>query len=299
MKHAAWLVAGACCLDALIGDPPGIPHPVRVMGAAIDLGDRALNGNGAGSRLAGAALALGVIGASAAVGAFAQRSPLASIVLGATTLAARDLLGEAHAVCAALECGDLTLARSRVARIVGRDTADLDASQIARAAIETLGESACDGIVAPLFWLALGGVSGALAFKAASTLDSMIGHREPRYLRFGAVAARTDDALNFIPARITALLIALAGDDPLAAARLAWRDAPRHASPNAGWPEAALAAVLDVRLGGPNQYAGVRADGATFNAAGRQPDVTDVRAAMRVIRGVAVGAAVCAVGAHV
>jgi adenosylcobinamide-phosphate synthase len=220
------------------------------------------------------------------------------VVLGASTLAVRDLLAEVGAVAAALEADDLALARHRVARIVGRDTAALDADEIARAAIETLGESACDGIVAPLFWFALGGVPAALAFKAASTLDSMIGHREPRYRRFGAFAARLDDALNFVPARITAALIAVCAGTPRRTLAVAWRDAPGHASPNAGWPEAALAGALNVRLGGANTYAGERIDGPHFNAGAPAPAVADVRRAMRVVRRAARAARALAIGAR-
>jgi adenosylcobinamide-phosphate synthase len=167
---------------------------------------------------------------------------------------------------------------------VGRDTHDLDAHEIARAAIETLAESTCDGIVAPLFWFALGGVPGALAFKAASTLDSMIGHREPRYARFGAASARIDDVANFLPARAAAFIAAGAAPAPRAALRVVLHDAREHASPNAGWPEAAFAGALGVRLGGTNRYAGVAHAGAILNAAGSPPRACDVRRAIRLVR---------------
>jgi adenosylcobinamide-phosphate synthase len=284
VNNAAWTIAAACCLDAAVGDPPGWPHPVRLMGAAIALGDRHLNRAGAGSRRAGCALAIGVIAAAAVAGRLLDRWPVTRIVLAGSTLAARNLFEEVDAVADALARDDLARARTAVARIVGRDTADLDHAGVARAALETLAESASDGIVAPLWWLAVGGLPAALAFKAASTLDSMIGHREPRYRRFGAFAARTDDALNLIPARVTALLIALASGAPRGVLRRTWDEAPRHASPNAGWPEAALAAAVGVRLGGTNRYDGVPVIGPVFNGAGRSPTAADVRAALGLVR---------------
>jgi len=178
-----------------------------------------------------------------------------------TTLAARDLLDEAASVIASLETGDLARARVRVARIVGRDTAHLDAAELARATIETLAESACDGIVAPLLTLAVGGVPLALAFKAASTLDSMIGHMEPPHTFLGRSSARLDDLACYVPARITALLIAscapIVDGDRTRALAVLRSDGHRHRSPNAGRPEAAMAGALGVRLGGANCYDGV------------------------------------------
>lgn len=282
MKRGRRILALACVLDAVAGDPAWLPHPVRLMGAAIAWGERRFNAAGTGSRSGGALLALGIVGAAIVAGAAAQRSVPIAIVLGASTLATRDLLAEVSAVADALERESLEHARARVARIVGRDTAALDAAGVARAAIETLAESACDGVVAPLFWFAVGGLPAALGFKAASTLDSMIGHRETRYLRFGAFAARLDDVLNFIPARVTALFIAFAGRAPLRVLAVARADAPRHASPNAGWPEAAIAAALDLRLGGPNTYGGMLHTGPVFNAAGGAPDAPAIRRALRV-----------------
>lgn len=298
MKAAAWTIAAACAIDALLGDPAWLPHPVRVIGALVTCGDQRLNARGRGSRSAGAVLALAVIGIAAAGGAIAARWPVSAVGLAAAALAARNLLDEAAAVADALEADDIVRARRRVARIVGRDTAELDPAEVARAAIETLAESACDGIIAPLFWLTVCGVPGAQAFKAASTLDSMIGHREPRYRRFGAFAARTDDALNFVPARITALLIALTGGAPRRALLIALRDARHHTSPNAGWPEAALAGALGVRLGGSNRYAGVPIDGAFLNAGGRAPNAADVRTAIGTVARTTLLANICAVAAR-
>jgi adenosylcobinamide-phosphate synthase len=178
-------------------------------------------------------------------------------LLGWTCLAARNLHQEAEAVSTALSADDLTLARLRIARIVGRDTANLDSQEISRALIETLAESASDGVVAPMFYMTLGGVPCAMAYKAINTLDSMIGHRSTKYEYFGRFAARLDDAANFIPARLTALCFVLASRTNSAAAWSTWqRDGSRHKSPNAGQPEAALAGALRVRLGGPNTYDG-------------------------------------------
>ena len=189
-----------------------------------------------------------------------------------TALATRSLLVEAHSVIRALEADDLALARRRLARIVGRDTADLDEAGISRAVIETLAESACDGIVAPLFWLAALGVPGATAYKAINTLDSMIGHREPPYQYFGRAAARLDDAANLVPARLTAIAIVAASKS--AGAWQVWqRDGNKHASPNAGQSEAAMAetARWSADSGGASAYDGYAHHTPLLNAEGRPP----------------------------
>src|SRR5579863_4141554 len=205
-------------------------------------------------------------------------------LLAWTALATRSLLEEACAVIRALEADDLDLARQRLARIVGRDTAHLDATEISRAVIETLAESACDGIVAPLFWLAIGGVPCAMAYKAVNTLDSMIGHRDPPYLYFGRFAARLDDGVNFIPARLTAMGIVTAAR--FHGLRIWLRDGNKHASPNAGQSEAAMAGALGVRLGGANTYDGVLHHAPVLNAEGRPPSVKDARTALTLVAAV-------------
>jgi adenosylcobinamide-phosphate synthase len=194
------------------------------------------------------------------------------------------------------------LARQRLARIVGRDTAHLDETEISRAVIETLAESACDGIVAPLFWLACGGVSGAISYKAINTLDSIIGHPEPPYRYFGRFAARLDDAANFIPARLTALGIAAAARlQGLEAARALqiWRcDGDRHVSPNAGQSEAAMAGALGVRLGGVSSYDGRLHHTPLLNAEARPASLRDAKAALSlvaIVSGLAFGAALLVV----
>ncbi|WP_051121271.1 adenosylcobinamide-phosphate synthase CbiB [Sphingomonas elodea] len=168
-------------------------------------------------------------------------------------LAQRSLYVHVRPVAAALAAGDLSAARTAVGYIVGRDTARLDAPGVARAAIESLAESFCDGIVAPLFWLLVGGLPGLWIYKAINTADSLIGHREPRWRAFGWAAARTDDLLNLAPARLSGLLLCLAAGRGWGTM---WRDAGKHASPNAGWPEAAMAGALGLRLAGPIAYDG-------------------------------------------
>jgi adenosylcobinamide-phosphate synthase len=290
-------LAVAYGLDLLLGDPEWFPHPVRGFGAMISVGERQLRrlgGEPATELLAGAALTGCVVSVAWALGR--PRNAVWQVLLAWTALATRSLLGEACAVIRALEADDLALARKRVARIVGRDTADLDSSGICRAVIETLAESACDGIVAPLFWLGVGGVPFAMSYKAINTLDSMIGHPEPPYRYFGRFAARLDDAASFIPARLTALGILCAamfrGFD------IWMRDRSKHASPNAGQSEAAMAGALGVRLGGPSSYGGHLHDAPVLNAEARRPSVRDARAALSivaVVSGLAFGAALLVV----
>lgn len=285
--------------DLLAGDPEWFPHPVRAIGAAITAGERGLRSERDGPAaetikgivLAGAIVAgAGSATAAALHGAGRLARPWAAFVecaLAWTTLATGNLLSEARSVLDALEAADLALARKRLARIVGRDTHSLDEHEIARAVIETLAESACDGIVAPLVWLVLGGVPAAMAYKAANTLDSMIGHPEPPYRNFGHAAARLDDIASFVPARLTALsLVAaalLTGCDGRSAWRVWLRDGAKHASPNAGQSEAAIAGALGVRLGGLNTYAGQPVRSAPLGAEGRPPRATDARRAVRLV----------------
>ena len=174
-----------------------------------------------------------------------------------TALAQRSLFDHVRAVGERIDASDLPRARGAVGMIVGRDTAELDDAGVARAAIESLAESFCDGVAAPLFWLLLLGLPGVWAYKAVNTADSLIGHREDRWRAFGWAAARTDDFANWIPARLSGVLLCLAGGGGW---RILWRDARKHASPNAGWPEAAMAGALGLRLAGPIAYDGVTHD---------------------------------------
>src|ERR1700678_3446008 len=294
-------LALAYALDLLLGDPEWFPHPVRWFGALTRVGERCLRPFGRGPKsemLAGAVLTSSVASAGWALGR--PNNAMWQVLLAWTALATRSLLDESRTVIRALEADDVDLARQRLARIVGRDTAHLDETEVSRAVIETLAESTCDGIVAPLFWLAAIGVSGAMSYKAINTLDSMIGHPEPPYRYFGRVAARLDDAVNFVPARLTALGIVAAaklhprlqGLDSGRALQIWRRDGDKHASPNAGQSEAAMAGALGVRLGGANTYDGVLHDAPVLNAEGRPPSVKDARAALAlvaVVSGIACG----------
>jgi adenosylcobinamide-phosphate synthase len=284
----------AYAIDWVAGDPPGMPHPVRLIGAAISHGERLLRrpATPAIEILEGSLLTAAIVSGAWAVARVIRKSGGAGEVLLAwTTLATRSLLDESDAVLRALEvdglpANDLAKARRLVARIVGRDTDSLARSEILRAVIETLAEGLCDGIVAPLMYLALGGVPAALAYKAVNTLDSMIGHREPPYLYFGRVPARLDDAANFVPARLAALAVCAAAFLTQQDSRRAWRtflrDGRRHPSPNAGQPEAAMAGALGVRLGGMNYYGGEPSPKPVLYPEGRPPTVRDARRALNI-----------------
>ena len=289
----------AYAMDLVLGDPEWIPHPVRWFGSLIRVGERWLKRYGGTPRkdmLAGAALTGSVVSIGWILGR--PKNATWQVLLAWTALATRSLLDEACAVIRALEANDVDLARRRLARIVGRDTKYLNESEISRAVIETLAESACDGIVAPLFWLASGGVPCAMAYKAVNTLDSMIGHPEPPYRYFGRAAARLDDAVNFIPARLTALGIVAAakvqGLNAGRAGRIWLHDGSKHSSPNAGQCEAAMAGALGVRLGGANSYDGHFRAAPLLCAEGRPATMRDAKAALSlvaIVSGLAFGAA--------
>jgi adenosylcobinamide-phosphate synthase len=255
-------IAAAYLLDWIAGDPEWLPHPVRLIGYTTAQGESLLRSPGQSAReelVAGAALTLSVVILSyfGTAKTITWAGKPAEILLGATCLATRNLVDESLSVLRALRQGDVPGARQRLSRIVGRDTNDLSETEIHRAVIETLAESACDGIVAPLFYIAIGGVPLAMTYKAVNTLDSMIGHADEQYLYFGKAAARLDDLANYFPARLTALAIAFAAGRRGASALRIWqRDGAKHKSPNAGQPESAMAGALQVRLGGENTYAG-------------------------------------------
>jgi adenosylcobinamide-phosphate synthase len=268
-------LAMACILDAAIGDPRWFPHPVRWMGFLVDWYDRLVHRlflSSVKQRMAGVLLAVALPVGAYAFGALfiwfgSSIGPVwgsaAAVLLAWTTLAARDLIDHIAAVQRALQSASLAEARSAVAKIVGRDTEEMDESEIVRAAVETIAESTADGIVAPLFYLVIGGAPLALAYKAVSTLDSMIGHLDDRYRWFGWASARLDDVANFIPARFTALLLVLSAgivSRSWPAMQRTWqivlRDGGQHPSPNSGHPEAAMAGALGVQLGGTNRYDG-------------------------------------------
>lgn len=285
--------------DWVAGDPEWFPHPVRLMGWAITKGERLLrrpDQSHESELLAGAALTGTIVTASyfvtrLTIEAAYRRSNLlgrlAEIALGWTCLAARNLKDEASLVLAAVDSGDLVLARRRLSRIVGRDTESLDIHEISRAVIETLAESASDGVIAPLFYMSLGGVPLAMAYKAVNTLDSMIGHADDHYFYFGKPAARLDDVANFVPARLTALAIVAASWLWKADASGAWkiwlRDGRKHKSPNAGQPESAMAGALRVQLGGGNFYDGEFISSELIGEKFRAPRPEDARKAIRIV----------------
>lgn len=275
-------------LDCLLGDPAGWPHPVVWFGRVIAWGERHLN-RGSHRVLKGALLAMVLVlsvfglawgllwGADRlhwSVG-LGLRTLLIFFCLAGTTLR-REVAGVFEAVESSLEAG-----RRQVARIVGRDTSALSAQEIRTAALETLAENQSDGVVAPLFWLALGGVPAMLAYKMVNTLDSMIGYRTERYRDFGRVAARTDDVANFLPARLTACLMVLASGR-LSLFRFVRKYGPCHASPNSGWPEAALAGILDCRFGGPHYYFGELFDKPYIGTHDRPLSPDDLHRSLRI-----------------
>ena len=286
---APFILLLALVLDALIGDPRWLPHPVRLMGWLTALLDRALNRkrHGEAARVFfGAVAVLVVAGASAAAGwAVAHYAAaigwgwLAELVLVAMLVAQRDMADHMVRVARALDRG-VEPARDAVRHIVGRDLRTLDEHGIARAAIESGAENYSDGVVAPAFWYLLLGLPGLLAYKAINTMDSMIGHRSPRHHAFGRAAARLDDAVNWVPARIAGGLVAAAaltvpGARPGRAVRTMLRDAPRHSSPNAGWSEAAMAGALGLALLGPRHYEGEAAGDEAWLGDGRRDATAD------------------------
>lgn len=265
----------ALLLDAVWGDPDRPWHPVRRLGALIQALERVARRDTRHLKLRGVGLALAVVGIAYLAGlALMHAAALLdqhwglhgwlSLGVGAvllwSALAVRSMADHAIAVLAALELGDLPLARLAIARMVGRDTADLDERGICRALLETIAEGLCDGVVAPLFFALLGGAPLALAYRAVNTLDSMVGYKDEHYRELGWASARLDDLASWIPARKAALFTAIAAYamrlSASGAVRTARRDGPRQPSPNSGWPEGAFAGALGVQLGGPLKYRG-------------------------------------------
>jgi adenosylcobinamide-phosphate synthase len=268
------LLLGGLALDAVLGDMPAIfrrvPHPVVLAGRAIAFFDRKLNRDirsEAARRDRGILTVIALVGGAAALGVAIERlcrSHLlgagVEILLIAVLVAQRSLYEHVAAVAKALDTGGLSAGRAAVRHIVGRDPMSLDAHAVARAAIESLAENFSDGVVAPVFWYLLLGLPGLFAYKMANTLDSMIGHRTPRYRSFGWGAARFDDILNLVPAPISGLLLVAAAVladrcRPDRSLVIMLRDGRKHHSPNAGWPESAMAGALGLALAGPRRYA--------------------------------------------
>ena len=282
-------------VEAIAGYPEAlqrrIAHPVVWIGAVIERLERAWNSPDipeATRRSLGLATLAIVGGGAAVIGAFLQAlllrlfgDPLIFALVASTGFARKSLDQHVRAVDTALAAHDLPGARAAVGRIVGRDTANLDEAGVAAAALESLAESFNDGIVAPAFWLLVAGLPGLFAYKAVNTADSMIGHKEPRWRAFGEASARTDDLMNLIPARIAgALIVAAARGRGWAVMR---RDAKLHASPNAGWPEAAMAGALGVSLGGPATYDGVASERPVLGE-GARPSPADLARGLGLFR---------------
>jgi len=292
----ALILPVALLVEWLIGYPrwllARVGHPVMWMGALIAALDRRWNrGSPRARQIRGAGMLALLVATSAGAAALVEWALCQSLWLwpvlvwvATTGLAQRSLADHVQAVATPLAAGELDKARAAVAMIVGRDVVDLDASGIATAAIESLAESFGDGVVTPAFWLLVAGLPGLAAAKAINTADSMVGHRDARYRHFGWASARADDALNYLPARLSgALLVLAAGRNWRSAARIMRRDARSHASPNAGWPEAAMAGALHCRLGGPVSYDGEPAQRPIIGD-GPRPDARDLARALVIWR---------------
>jgi adenosylcobinamide-phosphate synthase len=303
MTDFAWILLLAALLDAAFGDPDwlyrAVPHPVVLMGRAIGWmdqrfndarapeQDRKRNGIVAVALLTAGALALGWL-----LDGLLRQNWLGSLIeaaLASTLIAQRGLYDHVAAVARALAKDGLSAGRTAVSKIVGRDTGELDEAGVSRAALESLAENLSDGVTAPLFWGLLFGLPGLIAYKAINTADSMIGHRTPHHEAFGWAAARFDDLLNWIPARLCGFIVVAAaalvrGADSGLAWKAMWRDASKHRSPNAGWPEAALAGALGFALAGPRRYHGVEETSAAYMGAGGRADLaaSDIRQGLKL-----------------
>ena len=304
LSDNACLLLAAMLLDAVIGDPRRlyslVPHPTVIMGRVLALCDAQLNRPAfgvVGRRAAGA------VSAVAVVASFSALAALISAALGgwragfwvegflvSVLLAQNSLYRHVADVARALERGGVDAGRSAVAHVVGRDPASLDAHGVARGAIESLAENFNDGVVAPVTWGLLFGLPGVVAYKALNTADSMIGHLDHRYRDFGWAAARLDDLANWVPARLAGILLAASGIQfggarTSGAWRVMWRDGGAHRSVNAGYPEGAMASVLDRRLAGPRRYKGVVTNDPWLGDGAVEATVVDIRRSLRVFVG--------------
>lgn len=286
----------ACVLDVAIGWPEAlfrrIGHPVTWIGAFISWLEARWNEGSPRGRLSRGALTvvavLGCVLLLAGIAQFLLPYGLPGVILGGVLawplVALRSMHDHVAAVARPLAVGDMAGARHAVSMIVGRDPAQLDAAGVSRAALESLAENTSDGIVAPVFWGLVAGLPGIAAYKAINTLDSMIGHRNARYEYFGKIAARLDDLANLVPARITGLLFALVSGRAGKALRAVSRDARHHRSPNAGWPEAAMAGALNVRLSGPRVYGDRISQEPWLNGEAPDPQARDVVRGLALFR---------------
>ena len=299
------LVIFAIAIDLVDGDPRSLPHPVVLIGRFISAFERLWNrGTAQQRKVSGFLLTIivvgGVWGISWLALALLERlhpglALIAELWLLSTTLAIKGLGDAARAVIQPLTQGDLPAARKALGMIVGRDTQTLDEAEITRGTVETVAENTVDGIIAPLFFAFIGGAPLALAYKAVNTLDSMVGYKNQRYVDFGFASAKLDDLANWVPARLTVLCLWLAGLllSLAGIVRLRWqgallgtcRDAPRHPSPNAGWPEAMVARLLGVQLGGTNFYGGEASHRATLGEPLEQLRVAHISTTLRLMHG--------------
>ncbi|PLX98121.1 MAG: cobalamin biosynthesis protein CobD [Desulfuromonas sp.] len=291
-----WLLLAAFALDLLVGDPRFMHHPVIYIGTLINWLELLLASMLDNRKLAGFLLCGSVVavtgGLTWLVLLVALRlhpviHGLISLYLAYTTIALRQLHIESREVVHLVERGQLDAARRSLSLIVGRDTAKLDEEQILQACIETVSENTSDGVIAPLFYLFLGGPVLAMIYKAANTLDSMVGYRDDRYREMGWVSARFDDLLNLVPARLTGLLMVIASFplalNPWAALKVMLRDARKTSSPNAGYPEAAAAGALGIQLGGPARYFGEMVEKPFLGDPDRQINIGRYRAMIRLM----------------
>ena len=294
------LMLGGFILDGIFGDPAWLVHPVVIMGKAITALEKflrkrwpnTLEGERLGGRILAMALPVGTLLITGGVcWLFYRISPILGFAIEllwcAQALAAKGLAQESTNVYRELVKGDLPASRRAVSRIVGRDTAELTREGVTKAAVETVAENASDGVIAPLFYMMLGGAPLALVYKAINTMDSMVGYKNEKYLNFGRAAAKLDDAANYLPSRIAALLwiasAALTGNDAKSAWRIWRRDRRKHASPNSAQTESACAGALDVQLAGPATYFGKYCDKPTIGDAVRAIEPGDILRANKMM----------------
>ena len=307
------LMLGGFILDGIFGDPAWLVHPVVIMGKAITALEKFLRkrlpNTPEGERLGGRILAMALpVGTLLITGGicwlFYRISPILGFAIEllwcAQALAAKGLAQESTNVYRELVKGDLPASRRAVSRIVGRDTAELTSEGVTKAAVETVAENASDGVIAPLFYMMLGGAPLALTYKAVNTMDSMVGYKNEQYLNFGRAAAKLDDAANYLPSRIAALLwiaaAALTGNDAKGAWRIWRRDRRNHASPNSAQTESACAGALGVQLAGPATYFGEYYDKPTIGDAARAIEPKDILQANRMMRVASVLGLIAATG---
>ena len=294
------LMLGGFILDGIFGDPAWLVHPVVIMGKAITALEKFLRkrlpntpeGERRGGRILAMSLPVGTLLITGGVcWLFYRISPILGFAIEllwcAQALAAKGLAQESTNVYRELVKGDLPASRRAVSRIVGRDTAELTSKGVTKAAVETVAENASDGVIAPLFYMMLGGAPLALVYKAINTMDSMVGYKNEKYLNFGRAAAKLDDAANYLPSRIAALLwiasAALTGNDAKSAWRIWRRDRRKHASPNSAQTESACAGALNVQLAGPATYFGKYCDKPTIGDAVRAIEPGDILRANKMM----------------